>query len=97
MERNMALIGFGQLDTKQQFFSLTHQVHKETGVGLADKLRGSTSCAGVTSRVKHAMVQKTLTQACDFFYNGFTREPLDCLEKGVFVWAKQATIFIRKV
>jgi hypothetical protein len=40
MERNMALIGFGQLDTKQQFFSLTHQVHKETGVGLAVKLRG---------------------------------------------------------
>jgi hypothetical protein len=37
MERNMALIGFVQLDIKQQFF-LTQQVHKETWVGLAVKL-----------------------------------------------------------
>jgi hypothetical protein len=29
MERNMALIGFVRLDTKQFFLSLTQQVHKE--------------------------------------------------------------------
>jgi hypothetical protein len=28
---------------------------------------GSTSCAGVSSRVNHARVRKTLTQACVFF------------------------------
>jgi hypothetical protein len=39
MERNMALIGFGQLDTKQQIF-LTQPVYKETWVGLAVKLQG---------------------------------------------------------
>jgi hypothetical protein len=70
MERNMALIGFVQLDNKHHFY-LTHQVHKETCVGLAAKLWGSTSCAGVTSRVKHTRVRKTLTQACDFFLQWF--------------------------
>jgi hypothetical protein len=30
---------------------LTQQVHKETWVGLVVKLWGSTSCAGVTSRI----------------------------------------------
>jgi hypothetical protein len=53
--------------TKHQKIFLTQQVHKETWVGLAVKLWGSISCAGVTSRVKHARVRKTLTQACDFF------------------------------
>jgi hypothetical protein len=56
MERNMALIGFVQLGTKQHFF--TQQVHKETWVGLAVKLWGSISCAGVNSRVKHTRVRK---------------------------------------
>jgi hypothetical protein len=57
MERNMALIGFVQLDTNNNFF-LTQQVHKETWAGLAVKLRGSTNCAGVNSRVKHTRVRK---------------------------------------
>jgi hypothetical protein len=35
MERNMALIGFAQLDTKQLF--LTQQVHKEALVDLGVK------------------------------------------------------------
>jgi hypothetical protein len=65
MERNKALlmgyIGFVQLDTKQQLF-LTQQVHKETWVGLAVKLWGSTSCAGATSRVKHSRARKIPTQ-----------------------------------
>jgi hypothetical protein len=56
MERNMALIGFVQLDTKQK--NLTQQVHNETWVGLAVKLWGSTNCAGVTSRVKHIRVRE---------------------------------------
>jgi hypothetical protein len=37
----------------QTNFFLT-QVHKETCVGLAVKLWGSISCAGVTSKVKHS-------------------------------------------
>jgi hypothetical protein len=52
----MALIGFVQLDTKQQFFS--QRVHKETWVDLAVKLWGSTNCAGVTSRIKHTRVRE---------------------------------------
>jgi hypothetical protein len=56
MKRNMALIGFAQLDTKN--FFLTQQVHKETWVGLAVKLWGSISCAGVTSRIKHSRARK---------------------------------------
>jgi hypothetical protein len=51
MERNMALIGFVQLDANNHF--LTQQVHKETWVGLAVKLWGSTNRAGVTSSVEH--------------------------------------------
>jgi hypothetical protein len=61
MERNMALlmgyIGFVQLDTKQHLF-LTQQVHKETWVGLAVKLWGSLSCAGVNSIVQHTRARK---------------------------------------
>ena len=49
----MALIGFAQLDTNNNFF-LTQQVHKEVLVWLAVKLWGSTSCAGLTSKVKHS-------------------------------------------
>jgi hypothetical protein len=48
--RNMALIGFVQLDTKRFFLP---QVHKETWVGLAVKLWGFTSCAGVICRITH--------------------------------------------
>jgi hypothetical protein len=54
MERNMALIGFVQLDADNIF--LTQQVHKETWVGLAVKLWGSLSCSGVTLWVKHTRV-----------------------------------------
>jgi hypothetical protein len=62
MERNMALLMgykmFVQLDTNNKFFFLTLQVHKETWVGLAVKLWGSISCAGVTSRIKHSRARK---------------------------------------
>jgi hypothetical protein len=82
MERNMALIGFAQLDTKQ--FSLIQQVHKETWVGLAVKLWVSISCAGAISSVKHTRLE-TQKQARDLiFFKGFTREQLDYLGKGVF-------------
>jgi hypothetical protein len=57
MERNTALIGFAQLDTNNNYIFLT-QVHKKTWVGLAVKLWGSISCAGVNSRVKHSRVRK---------------------------------------
>jgi thiol:disulfide interchange protein len=68
MERNMALIGFVQLDTK---FFLTQQVHKETWVDLAVKLWGSLSCAGVTLWVKHTWVRKYQHKQ-DLFLRGFT-------------------------
>jgi hypothetical protein len=57
MERNMALIGFVQLDTKQQFF-LTQQVHKETWVGLAVKLWGFIRCAGALPIAQHTRARK---------------------------------------
>jgi hypothetical protein len=44
--------------TSHQQIFLTQQVHKETWVGIAVKLWGFTSCAGVTSRVKHSRVRK---------------------------------------
>jgi hypothetical protein len=53
----MALIGFVQLDTKQQFF-LTQQVHKETWVGLAVKVWGSISCAGALPIAQHTRARK---------------------------------------
>ena len=59
--RNMTLIGFVQLDSKQQFFFLSFfdtTRHKETWAGLAVKLWGSTSCACVNSSVKHTRVRK---------------------------------------
>jgi hypothetical protein len=49
MERNMPLIGIAQLDTNN---FLTQQVHKETWVGIAVKLWGFTSCAGVKFECK---------------------------------------------
>jgi hypothetical protein len=65
----MALIGFGQLDTKQQK-NLTQPVYKETWAGLAVKLRGSTNCACVNSRVKHTRVRKHSHNMN--FFGGFT-------------------------
>jgi hypothetical protein len=67
MERNMALIGFAQLDTNKNF--LTQQVHKETWVGLAVKLWGSTSCAGATSGVEH-ITGREYQQKCRCFETG---------------------------
>jgi hypothetical protein len=69
MERNMALIGFAQLDTNNNF--LTQQVHKETWVGLVVKLWWFTSCVGATSRVKHSRVRKYPLK--HVFLRGFTR------------------------
>jgi hypothetical protein len=44
--------------TRHQTIFLTQQVHNETWVGLAVKLWGSISCAGVTLWVKHTRVRK---------------------------------------
>jgi hypothetical protein len=47
-------------------------VHKETWVGLAVKLWGSISCAGVTSTVKHSRARKHQQKhVIRFFYKGF--------------------------
>jgi hypothetical protein len=59
MERNMALIGFAQLDTNNNFFTL--QVHKEALADLGVKLWESTSWVGVNSSVKHTRARETLT------------------------------------
>jgi hypothetical protein len=43
-------------------------VHKETWVGIAVKLWGVTSCAGVTSRIKHSRgLENTNTSRICFF------------------------------
>jgi hypothetical protein len=72
MERNTALIGFVQLDTNNKYIFLT-QVHKKTWVGLAVKLWGSISCAGVNSSVNTQGLENTNTSMWfDFFSKGFT-------------------------
>jgi hypothetical protein len=43
---------------QQQIYIFLTQVHKETWVGLAVKLWGSISCAGVTPRIKHSRARK---------------------------------------
>jgi hypothetical protein len=63
----MAGIWFAQLDTNNKYIFLT-QVHKETWVGLAVKMWGSISCAGVTSSVKHTRVNKNTSSSMNFFY-----------------------------
>jgi hypothetical protein len=55
----MALIGFAQLDTNNNFFTL--QVHKEALADLGVKLWESTSWVGVNSSVKHTRARETLT------------------------------------
>jgi hypothetical protein len=73
MERNMALIGFVQLDTEQQFvfLYLTQQVHKEALVDLGVKLWVSISCACVNSSVNTQGQENTNTSK--IFLRGFTR------------------------
>jgi hypothetical protein len=60
-------------------------VHKEAWVGLAVKLKRSTSCVGVTSSVKYARVRKTLTQACDKFFLKILLAKLEVVWIGVFL------------
>jgi hypothetical protein len=67
----MAGIWFAQLDPTTKFF-LTQQVHKETWVGLAVKLWGSLSCAGVNSIVQHTRVRKYQHKQDCFLKKGFT-------------------------
>jgi hypothetical protein len=54
----MALIGFALLDTNNNNFFLTQQVHKEVLVDLGVKLWVSTSRVGATPRGKHIRVRK---------------------------------------
>jgi hypothetical protein len=53
--------------TRHQTIFLT-KVHNETWVGLAVKLWGSISCAGVNSRVKHSWVRKYQHKHESFFF-----------------------------
>jgi hypothetical protein len=92
MERNMALIGFVQLDTKRQIF-LTQNVHKETWVGLADKLWGSISCAGVNSRVKHR--QKNTNTSMIFLKKEVSLAKLKVVWRGLFM-RRMDNFFLQK-
>jgi hypothetical protein len=87
----MALIGFAQLDTNN--FFLTQQVHKEISVWLAVKLWGSTSCAGLTSKVKHSRGLENTNTSRICFLRRFHLLNSRLFGKGVFLWAKQATNF----
>ena len=57
--------------TRHQTTIFLTQVHKETWVGLAVKLWGSTSCAGLTSKVKHSRGLEN-TNTSRIFLEGFT-------------------------
>jgi hypothetical protein len=70
MERNMAFVGFAQLDTNNNNFFLTQQVHKEVLVDLGVKLWVSTNGACVNSRVKHTCIRKHSHNM--IFFGGFT-------------------------
>jgi hypothetical protein len=95
MERNMALIGFAQLDTNNKFF-LTQQVHKEVSVWLAVKLWGSTSCAGLTSKVKHSRGLENTNTSRICFLRRFHLLNSRLFGEGGLLWAKHATLFIGK-
>jgi hypothetical protein len=66
-------------------------VHKETWVGLAVKLWGSVSCAGVTSTVRYTRVRKY--QLKQDFFKMFHLLNSRLFGEGGLLWAKQATIF----
>ena len=67
MERNMALIGFGQLDTKQQiYFFDTTSAQGDLGWS-SDQVMGSISCAGVNSRVNTRGLEKHRHEQVIFF------------------------------
>jgi hypothetical protein len=93
MERNMALIGFAQLDTNNNFF-LTLQVHKEVLVWLAVKLWGSTSCAGLTSKVKHSRGLENTNTSRICFFKEVSLAKLKVVWRGSLFMSKQATIFL---
>jgi hypothetical protein len=84
MERNMALIGFAQLDTNNKFF-LTLQVHKEVLVWLAVKLWGSTSCAGLTSKVKHSRGLENTNTSKICFFKEVSLAKLKVVWRGLFM------------
>jgi hypothetical protein len=71
-------------------------VHKEVLVWLAVKLWGSTSCAGLTSKVKHSRgLENTNIRRIFFFekkmFHLLTTRPVKVVG---LLWAKQTTIFI---
>jgi hypothetical protein len=83
MERNMALIGFAQLDTNNNF--LTQQVHKEVLVWLAVKLWESTSCAGLTSKVKHSRGLENTNTSRICFFKEVSLAKLKVVRRGLFM------------
>jgi hypothetical protein len=94
MERNMALIGFAQLDTNNIF--LTQQVHKEVFVWLAVKLWGSTSCAGVLPIVQHTRVRKHQHKHVIWFFLGFHLLTTRLFKVGVSFYEEKNNIFLQK-
>jgi hypothetical protein len=60
MGRNMALIGFAQLDTSNKIFFDTTSAQGDLGWSSGQAM-GIYSCAGVTSKVNHTRARNTKT------------------------------------
>jgi hypothetical protein len=70
-------------------------MHKEVPVWLVVKLWGSISCAGALPIAQHTRARKHQHHH-DFFKRFYLLNSRLFGEGGVFLWAKQATIFIGK-
>jgi hypothetical protein len=70
-------------------------VHKEVPVWLVVKLWGSISCAGALPIAQHTRARKHQHHH-DFFKKVLLAKLKVVWRRGVFLWAKQATIFIGK-
>jgi hypothetical protein len=69
MERNMALIGFAQLDTKQKkFFFDPTSAQGDWGWSSGQAMGISISCAGVLPMVQHTRARKHQHKQ-DFFFD----------------------------
>jgi hypothetical protein len=93
MERNMALIGFAQLDTKQQKkFDIT-SAQGDLGWSSGQVVVVYKLCK-CKFKGKTLKGQKIPTQACDLiFFPGFHLLTTRSFGEGGFFLAKQATIF----
>ena len=69
-------------------------MHKEVLVWLAVKLWGSTSCAGLTSKVKHSRGLENTNTSRICFFKEVSLAKLKVVWRGSLFMSKQATIFL---